>query len=436
MSFIAELNDSNVAVANGTEIITQSPGVAVLLNDKLELGQRALGMARLYPQNTHSRFWSELSLDKLKTTTTLARHNADLAFAHLRLIHEQAGKPETMVFAVPGSLSDEQLSLLAGLIEAAPFGVTSMVDAAVAAVAGKAMEGHCQYVDVALHQTVITELQVTDSVKRLDVKVIDDTGLSTVYDRCADVIAGLFIEQSRFDPLHHAETEQALYDLLPGCLEALQQRDEVSLEINYQQTRYQTRLNKQALMPALSALHETIGKTIRAATSGDYLLLNHRGTIVPGLRAQLGDSLVVDHRAVFRGATLLPSATGGELHFASEIKLNAKPVRSAAAKKKLATNTDIRPAATHLLIGHAAWPVTPDGLHLAAGEPPLRNKHHGIDCVFRLQQQGVVLDCDAAADIRLNGEPVSGSRELHSGDDISTPQTDTIRAIRVLTGHG
>ena len=447
---IAELNDSNIVVATANNIVTQSPGVAVLLNNKLEIGQRALDIARLHPRHTNNRFWSELNQHKLKTASKLARHHADLAFAHLGLIHKQAGQPEAMMFAVPGSYSDTQLSLLAGLLQAAPFRVNAIVDAAVATVAGQVADGRggsgrYRYVDICLHQTLIAELQVTETVRQLDIRVLDGTGLDTVYDKCADVIAGLFIKQSRFDPLHHAKTEQALYNLLPACLETLCKQDEVVPTIEYEQSRYQARLHKSILADALRPLHKTIGAALNPA-SGDEsnLLLHERVAAIPGLREQLADSEVPAPHAVFRGASLAPLPPADEqeeeLHFISEISIRGAKAAPAPSTEAKAAKTP-PPAkitaerATHLLVGDQAWPITTEKLYATAGEPPLSAKNNGINCVFRLQQGKAVMDCDEDAGMRLNGESVSGSHELRGGDTITSPRTDILRAIRLVGEH-
>ena len=65
----------------------------------------------------------------------------------------------------------------------------------------------------------LPSLEVSGAVKRTAVKVIDDVGLLAIQDKCVNHIADLFVQQSRFDPLHHAATEQALlqpYDAMPA----------------------------------------------------------------------------------------------------------------------------------------------------------------------------------------------------------------------------
>ncbi len=437
MRVIAELNDSNITVATISRIIAMSPGVAIIRDDTIELGQAAADKLHLYPQNAHTRFWSELNLDRLKITSGLARHHADLAFAHIGLIHELAGKPEELVLAVPGSFSEKQLSLLAGLLEAAPFQVTSLVDTAVAAIASHPIAGHCQYVDIVLHQIVITTVEVTDRVRLITTQVLDDTGLSAVYDNCAQVIADLFIAQSRFDPLHHAETEQRLYDRLPHCLQSLTQQDETVFVIDYQQTPHQAKVKQQALAAALAGMCDKLNAVLNPDMT---TVLNNRVALIPGLQTQLDGAVVLDSHAVFAGACLfpLPAADDSHVNFVTEIPLDtaAAPVRTTASTPAPSQPTASPPAATHLLIAHEAHPVTdrPLYLHLNNNSLALSDKKAATNCVFQQRQGSIQLACDAAADITINGQMVTGNHRLVCGDMIQTV-AGQITAIRIKDEH-
>ena len=132
---VIELNDCEVTVIQAGCVVADSPGIAVLREGRIELGQAALQYAHIDPRNTFSHFWSNLNQDSFKQRTKLARHNADLAFAHLLSLHEMAGEVDRVVFAVPGSFTNSQLSLLLGLAEASPFTPVGLVDSAVAAAA-------------------------------------------------------------------------------------------------------------------------------------------------------------------------------------------------------------------------------------------------------------------------------------------------------------
>ena len=243
---VIELNDSEVTVVQSGNIVASSPGIAVIKEDRIELGQAALQSTHIDPRNTFSRFWSNLNQDNFQRRTKLARHNADLAFAHLLSLHEMAGEVDQVVFAVPGSFTTEQLSLLLGLAGASPFTVTGLVDSAVAATAATAGAGMYQHLDIHLHHTVVTVLEVSETVTRTAVKTVNDVGLLDLQDKCVNHIADLFIQQSRFDPLHHAVAEQALCNNLTQCLQGLETEADALIEIEFETTRYQARVNGDA----------------------------------------------------------------------------------------------------------------------------------------------------------------------------------------------
>ena len=63
--------------------------------------------------------------------------------------------------------------------------------------------------------------------------VIDDAGMLDLYDIWLRVIAETFVQQSRFDPLHTAETEQALRDSMLDWLAIAAASGSVPMEIEY-----------------------------------------------------------------------------------------------------------------------------------------------------------------------------------------------------------
>ena len=261
---IIELNDSEIRVANGTDIIVRSPGYALINQDEIVVGEAARKQAHLNPRVSNNRFWSSLNQDALAVSNKLARHNADLAYAHLCDLYEQAGKPDEIIFAVPDSYSDDQLALLLGLAEACEFTAVGLVDTAVAAASAVADNGQYMHINIHLHHTILTELEANDGIKRVNTRLLEGNGLIAIYDKCISYIADLFIHQSRFDPLHHAETEQALYTQLPKWLDALQTDNEVLLEVHYDGKRHQTKLLRQSLLNELQTLYAVITESLPA----------------------------------------------------------------------------------------------------------------------------------------------------------------------------
>lgn len=452
---VAELNDCEVTIVRQGEVLAHSPGVAVIGPDRIVLGEEALKSARLDPRNTFSRFWCNLGPDSLKHPTKLARHHADLAFAHLLSLYEQAGPVDELVFAVPGSFTSEQLSLLLGLAEAAPFTVTGLVDAAVAAAATAGAAGPCEHLDLHLHHAVMTGLEASAMVDRTAVKVIDDVGMAAVYDRCADCIAELFIRQSRFDPLHHAATEQSLHDQLPQCLRAVREEGEALFPVSHEGARYQARVSDEALTEALRPLCEKLAAALNPARR---CLLARRLADLPGFTERLAAAGVaveiLDEHAAAAGCVNYmqsqPPEDGG-VYFVTRLRAAPAAGERAAAEKPAMSRAPgaaagppgaAEPAAgqqdaavaTHILARSEARPLGTAPLYLGASGAMLARAAGDSRCSVVQERAGAALTLEnGAAEVLINGRRCNGGIALSPGDVIGfadAPAEFTV--IRVL----
>lgn len=436
---VIELNDCEVSVIRSGNIVASSPGVAVLEQDRIELGQAALQTAHIDPRNTFSRFWSNLNQDNFKQRTKLARHNADLAFAHLLSLHEMAGEVDRAIFAVPGSFTNSQLSLLLGLAEASPFTVTGLIDCAVAAAAAAAAgPGRYIHLDIHLHHTVITSLEVSGTVSRTAVKAVNDVGLLDIHDRCVNHMADLFVQQSRFDPLHHAATEQALHNRLAQCLQELETETDTVVEIEFENTRYQVRVNRERLVEALQPLYNKISAVIDPSCSA---LVNRRLSVLPAFTDRLAAAKVkaeiLDERAIFDGCTGYTQeneAAGEDIYFVTQLKAvsesSVNPVTPVAAGR------DQQPeaGATHVLVNSEAHLLGPVPLYLSAHGAVTDFRDEDSICSLTLNGSNTTLT--PAADpalVFVNGRTATGDTGLKPGDVIGfTGSTHEFTLIRVL----
>ncbi len=374
-----EINDSDIRVAQRNTIILNSPGYAVLNKDKLHLGNEALGLSSLKPRMTCNRFWSNLNQEPLPIKSKHIRHHADLAYAHLLDIHEQIGKPDEIIFIVPGYYNKEHLALLLGLVEAGPFRAGGLFDAPVVAASSVAPEtsGTCYYLEIYLHHFTVTRLQIDREIKKIDTEINDSVnGLLGVYSECVNYIADQFIAQTRFDPLRHAETERTLYEQLPSKLASLCERAEIPMRLEFAGTGYTVNIKSRPLLEKLNPLYEKITQTLDPELC---CFVSHRIAVLPGFTDALNHYIVVDEQAVFKNCQRYLPAIGrkdGSFHLVDRLpfmddscsspSLANSPVPGTPERETDKLETTPAPVqVSHVLCNGYAWKIGGDPLYLS-----------------------------------------------------------------------
>lgn len=441
--YVIDLNDAGVRLANAEGSLKESPGYALLQQDRLLLGAAARSEARLHPRHIHHQFWARLSNDGLPQPTPRARTVADLAYAHLLdLCADLQDGDAEVVFAVPGQFDRQQLALLLGIARECPFRAVGLVDRAVAAVAA-AGSTHQQalYVDGQLHRSVITRLQAGAELQRDRVDDTPATSLLGLQDAMVGLIADAFIRETRFDPLHEAVTEQRLYDHLGGWLGQLAAAGEAILELDTGRSSYRVSLHQDRLVEKLRPRYRQLAERL-GVLAGEAAEIHLSATLatMPGLIATLGEALpgneviVAEAEAASRGAFAHIDQIrrdGDRLAFITRLP-NAAPSPPAASSPQPAPSPpepatpepDPEPeplSATHILIGHEAWPLAAGPLLIGASEPGA-----GIvlatattpQCTVRRQGHGIRLDPEYGADIRRDGQPLETATQLALGETV------------------
>jgi hypothetical protein len=429
---IVELNDCEIRVADGAGIVVRSPGVAVLDKDDLHLGEAAVKLAYLNPRSTYNRYWYKLSEDALPITTRRLRHHADLVYSHLLKLHEQAGAPAELLFAVPGSYSEDQLSMLLGIAAACPFNAVGLIDVAVAGGASIGVRGEYQHIDIHLHQTVITRLRVEEMVTRTGVETIAEYGLHKIYSAVSDLVADLFIQQSRFDPLHHAETEQSLYDQLPDCLLTLASQREITLEITHRGTTHQAKLSRDALLQKLQPLFDNINSHI---APGVTCLIGDRLAGITGFTESLADYAVLNPESVFESCRRFSDqirSAGPELRFITTLPAQAAgPVARPAVP---ATTARI----SHILCRHHAYPAGAGTVYLSRAGQVTGQKTTDTFCAVAFNREtGAMLTVTGDSPVFVNGKQAAHAMAVHPGDRVHAGDAATeFQFISVVGDHG
>jgi hypothetical protein len=439
-----ELNDAGILARAGSGVIIESPGCALIDRKTLLTGRAAAERARLEPRKVNNRFWSELDTSALPRPFPATMSHADLAHAHLAAVWGEAGGgAESVVLAIPGSTSEHQLGLTLGIARACGMPVEGMIDAAVAAGSGEGAAERVLHLDVQLHRVVLTVLARGAELVRQSVQVSGHTGITMLHDSWARSVAGAFVQQARFDPLHVAAAEQELYLRLPGLLEQLGGAERVVFEMEASGKRHAVELARGQAVAAVEPSYEGIVQLVRRvkrAGEPAELLLSHRVAGLPGLTERLAEIGESELRELPPDAALAGAerhrdairAPGEALPFVTRLALHAAPApaRREPALAPLpppgpATRSDSSPSPTHLLFEGRAYPIGDEplvlgvavdpgkrGLSLAGTSPGISREH----CSVQRRGERCVVEDHSTYGSFLNGQQVSGSAELAVGD--------------------
>jgi len=413
---LIELNDSGVRVFREGKIVCESPGVAIVERNKVITGTEAQASVQLNPRAVNTRFWQHLNEVKLPNANRQARHHADLAYHHLSTVLAQAGRPPDAVLAVPGQYDEQQLALLLGIAEACDLKVSGLIDGAVAAVAGALPEGRYTVADIHQHHVSLTLVEVDEAARRTSAKTVDQSGLNRIYEAYVDLISDAFMEQSRFDPLHEADTEQLLYTYLPKWLEEALNAPEIQIAVEYHGNRFSAKIPTREFSRVTERVLAPINDHLPGGTG---LLLCARLAQLPGSVDHLApiDVLAVD--ACYQGVAehrLSLTGDGSGVPFVTALPRASNPVLGRPTPRS--EKTDTLGGATHLLAGSMALALSPSPLYLKPDGTLGKTPEMTDACAITLDAGIATLRVNGA-DTRLNGELVSGSCQVKPGDHIT-----------------
>jgi hypothetical protein len=344
-----EINDAGIRAGDPSgradRRIGTCPGIALIDDGAILTGTAAADQARLKPKRVHDRFWSRLDTSPLPPPFPDDLSHADLAHAQLNDIWQRIGSQASgVIVAAPGSHTDEQLGLILGIARSCGMPVNGLVDAALAAsthvaVAHAAPTAHASpaagsllHLDLQRHRIVVTELTRGAELRRGPFRASEQAGLASLQAAWMREIARIFINRTRFDPLHVATAEQSLYQQLPQLLSTLCRDTRVVVELEAAGKIYAIELSRQDAAAAVAADYETIVHLVRTRQHLDgpvVLLVSHRASMLPGLAEQfdsVGDLERIDlpADAAVRGALRHHAAIespGVELPFVTRLPI-------------------------------------------------------------------------------------------------------------------
>lgn len=448
---VLTINDAGLQLAVDGELRRTSPGYAVLDGKVLLIGEEAVRKAKLLPRWTNTRFWSQLDTNPLPNRTDQIRHHADLAFMHLENLWQSiATDADRVILVVPGYYKEEQLGLLLGLAQAANVPIKGIVDKSVIAAKDLPLKETILHLDGHLHSLTLSTVTNRGNLARQSAHTIIETGLFTLWDRWANIIANAFIQTSRFDPLHNASSEQELYDRVPAWITALTPGvSSHPFDLELDGTLHTVSVSNDSLLEACAQIYPQIIQAIRAQSDNNKsssLLVSHQLKGLPGLAESLKlisniDVHYLAETKTIGSATLHEAEISGETQAvnhvialsAAEASQTSRPVDAAASNTATDLASDLLP--THVLWRHQAYPI---GQSFKLGSDTNNGPVATDDPVATIYQRGeklrLALSAQAKGELTLNGSPPGESATLNTGD-ILMLNNEALTLIRVFS-HG
>jgi len=289
-----------------------------------------------------------------------------------------------MIIAVPDYYGREQLGLILGMAQELSIPVKGFVSLPIAASFNPYPNAMLLYLDIHLHRFEIVYLQQGDHLTRGNSAAYQTISMDLLYRRWVESIAEEFVHTTRFDPLHHAETEQELYNRLPAALEILRNHSSFIFEISHGKQSYRITLLKDMLKKMGAAAYEKIYRSVEDIRiehgENDSLIvlqMTHRIARLPGLTDILSG---LDHCEIMElepGAGALgvlqlgkqlsdPHSENGVSFFTSRPWLEPET----HVEQAVTQDTPGKMQPTHLLYRDVAYPISDKPLFIGQDDSP------------------------------------------------------------------
>lgn len=407
MTCTIEFNDVELSVYSGSERLYQAPAFAMVLEGELSFGEEALRLSRIHPQQANQQYLSRMNADPLLQPVRAAANHADLVYLHLKELARLC--PADAVLAVPGTMNADQLGILLGICQEAGIDVSGFVIAPVAALSKTAVPGNVVYLDMFLQHLQASELHVDDEVRHERSLEVRDCGFSNLLDGWVNLVADRFVQETRFDPLHTAETEQQLYNQVYDWARGAHVDSEVGFEVLHAEQRRRVEIPRAALE---QKTRQRVERLIDSLPDCRSLALSARVARMPGIAGSLKTA----------GYDLYPLAGDA---VAAACREHMAFIRTADQGLRLIS---------HLLhdgeTWHDAQTEAEVPTHLLQANVARRPENTALSGVIHASEGGLWISAGSGASV--NGEIVNKDRRLRPGDVISTA-SGTYTAI-VLDG--
>lgn len=442
---ILHLNDNNLLIQQGDKI-ARTQGYAWLrgadVHFDLDGQHNAVNNCRLEPQQINSLYWQQCEKTAISSNESGMRHAADLIWQHLNALKE-AHSLNDVVFVVPSHYQKTNLQLLLGIAKACGLNSRGLVNKAVYALHQTTdKDTNYLHIDMQLHQTVCSEVLVKGGQASLGkIEVLHELGLQTIQDDLLRTIQNRYIQSDRFDPLHHADTEQQLFNLLPSLATELARSGKANISVERGGQQHVTSIDSKQWGDALDRysrqLREIIVESpvdvrcydfngfdaVMGVAAGDVDLPSPDGSSAIALSALVnnqGDELryVTELDCLNIGVVARHVVTKDTQVSAAESTKAAPQVQPQASKAEISNGHDT--TATHLLLSGIAVPIGQAQIELSNAQLSIQTAPQ-TNLQQLLSGRKLIIVNDAER------------KELRTGDRLGSDLADgVITAIRVI----
>ncbi len=452
--FCLHPNDAGITLLDREQIRYREPGMALLDGNRLIVGESASRQARINPRRVQHRFWSSLSTAALTDRHFEHLSAADLASQQLEEIwHRCAQSGDTLIVAAPAYLDKGRLGLLLGIASELGIPIVAMVDDAVGATRREYTNAVPVHIDIGLHTTSLSRLAQDGRALVEKAELIEDCGLVELYDTWRNTLAEAFVNESRFDPLHTAATEQKLADGLADWLRQAATQPAVAMELHHGDMGHRAKIESLQLISAVAPFYQRIASQLRTLyRAGETPALQVTDTVaqLPGLTEMLkarvgGEVFALEAGAAARGALARIRETE---EAASTVSLRRQLPwdQSAFSVESPVSDQAEGGGPTHLLFHHRAYRIGDDPLVVGTqvgdheralaldGEMPGISRRH---CSVSQSHGRCVVEDVSRYGTFLNGHRIDGSTVLQVGDTlrVGSPGYE-LTLIATEEGHG
>ena len=433
--FALHPNDASITLIDSERVRYREPGFALFDDEEITTGSDAFRQARISPRRIQHRFWSALTAATLTDRHFEHLSPADLVSQQLEALWTRhAASGDELIVAVPANMTRDQLGLLLGIAAELSIPIVAMVDAAVAATRREYRNATPVHIDMGLHTTAMARLAQAGHAQVEGTEIIEGCGLFQLYDTWLNAIAEAFVEGSRFDPLHTAETEQMLVNSLERWLVEAATQETVALSLDHAGLQHRAEIESLRLIGAAAPYYQQIASQLRAlfrAGETPALQITDRVARLPGLADMLkarvgGEVFSLEAAATARGA-LVRLGNVAESGSSGVTLLRQLPWDQSAFDVEPASGEQEGGALpTHLLFQHRAYPLSQplvlgtqrvDGSRSLTlnGEMPGVSRQH---CTLSHVDGRCVVEDNSRYGTYLNGHRISGSTVLQVGDTL------------------